>query len=295
MSGAGGGTRARIGTGVLLAVFVMAVLWVPVFNWAVDLFILLLVAQGLREYCLMARAAGISVMPRMVMLAGVGLVLFNGLALVLWWDRVGGTPVVSGLAGVFVLLACARLFTGRHDLRGMAADFFGVAYVAGLACYLLAMHHCDDMGPGFLTFLVVAVALSDSGAYFVGRVCGRHKLAPLTSPKKTWEGAVGGVVFAMLSVLLLWAAVRHFGWQRYYPPAIPWAWAILAAVLSVVSQLGDLTESMIKREAGVKDAGRVFPGHGGVLDRCDGLLFAAPALYYIYSGAMALAWLITNR
>ena len=290
-----GGTRARFVTGVLLAAFGLTVLWVPALYWAVDLVVALLVAQGLREYCAMARAMGIAVMPRLTVLIGAGLVLFNGAALFFWWTDVGGTPVVTGLSGALVLLACARLITGRHDLRGMAADFFGVAYVAGLACYLLMMHHSGDMGPGFVTFLLVAVAFSDSGAYFVGRAFGRHKMAPLTSPKKSWEGAVGGVVFAMLAALGLWLVVRECQWQRHFPPAIPWVWALLAAALSVVSQFGDLAESMIKREAGVKDASQVFPGHGGVLDRCDGLLFAAPALYYLYSGGMALAWIITNR
>ncbi len=295
MSSAGaGGTGVRLATGVVTAVLVLVILWVPVLHWVVDLVVALLVARGLHEYTRMARAAGIAVMPRVTILTGVALVLFNGTALFLWWRAMGGVPVVTGLSGALMVLACARLFTGRHDLRGMAADFFGVAYVAGLSCYLLAMHHSGDMGPGFVTFLLVAVALSDTGAYFVGRAFGKHKLAPLTSPKKSWEGAVGGVVFAVLAVLVLWLLVRHFGWQRHYPPAMPWAWALLAAVLSVVSQLGDLAESMIKREAGVKDAGRFFPGHGGVLDRCDGLLFAAPALYYLYAGGMALAWLLTN-
>jgi phosphatidate cytidylyltransferase len=295
MSGTvGGGTRVRAGTGLVMAVLVLTVLWVPALYWVVDALVALLVAQGLREYCAMARAAGINVMPRATILTGVGLVLFNGLALFLWWRGMGGMPVVSGLSGALFVLVCARLATGRHDLRGMAADFFGVAYVAGLACYMLLMHHNSDMGPGLVTFLLVAVAWSDTGAYFIGRAFGRHKMAPVTSPKKSWEGAAGGVVFAMLAVLVLWLLVRHFGWQRHYPPAVPWVWALLAAGLSVVSQLGDLAESMIKREAGVKDASQIFPGHGGVLDRCDGLLFAAPALYYMYAGGVALSWILTG-
>ena len=295
MSSAGvGGTRVRAVTGLTMAALVLTVLWVPPLYWVVDVLIALLVAQGLREYCAMANAAGINVMPRTTILTGVGLVLFNGLAFLLWWHDVGGMPVVSGLSWALLVVIFARLATGRHDLRGMAADFFGVAYVAGLACYMLAMHHNSDMGPGLVTFLLVAVAFSDTGAYFIGRAFGKHKMAPMTSPKKSWEGAAGGVVFAMLSVLVLWALVRHFQWQRYYPPAIPWVWALLAAGLSVVSQLGDLAESMIKREAGVKDASQIFPGHGGVLDRCDGLLFAAPALYYVYAGGIALSWILTG-
>jgi phosphatidate cytidylyltransferase len=295
MSGAGvGGTRVRLFTGLFTATLVLVVLWVPALYWVVDVLVAVLVGRGLHEYTRMARTAGIDVMPRMTMLTGVGLVLFNGLALFLWWGGVGGMPVVTGLSGALIALVCARLITGRHDLRGMAADFFGVAYVAGLSCYMLLMHHNIDMGAGFVTFLLVAVAFSDTGAYFVGRAFGRHKMAPLTSPKKSWEGAAGGVVFAVLAVLVLWLLVRHFQWQRHYPPAIPWVWALLAAVLSVVSQIGDLAESMIKREAGVKDAGRFFPGHGGVLDRCDGLLFAAPVMYYLYAASAALFWIFTG-
>jgi len=296
MSGANvaGGTRLRLGTGLFTAVLVLVVLWTPALYWAVDALVALLVARGLYEYARMARTAGIDVMPRVTILTGVGLVLFNGLALHLWWRGMGGMPVVSGLSGALMVLACARLATGRHDLRAMAVDFFGVAYVAGLSCYMLMMHHNGDMGPGFVTFLLVAVAVSDTGAYFVGRAFGRHKMAPLTSPKKSWEGAAGGVVFAVLAVLVLWLLVRHFHWQRHYPPVIPWVWALLAAVLSVVSQVGDLAESMIKREAGVKDSGRFFPGHGGVLDRCDGLLFAAPVFYYLYAGSQALFWILTG-
>ncbi len=295
MSGAGvGGTKVRLFTGLLTAALVLVVLWTPALYWGVDALVLVLVARGLYEYTRMARAAGIGVMPRMTILTGAGLVLFNALALHLWWRPMGGIPVIAGLPGALMTLVCARMITGRHDLRAMAADFFGVAYVAGLACYMLAMHHSADMGPGFVTFLLVAVAFSDTGAYFIGRAFGRHKMAPLTSPKKSWEGAAGGVVVAMLSVLVLWLLVRHFQWQRCYPPAMPWAWALLAAVLSVVSQIGDLAESMIKREAGVKDAGRFFPGHGGVLDRCDGLLFAAPVMYYLYALSADLFWIFTG-
>ncbi len=288
------GTGQRLVTGLLAAALVLTVLWMPALYWGVDLLVALLVARGLHEYARMARAAGIDVMPIAGILTGVGVVLFNSLALAFWWRGIGGIPVVSGLSGALIVLVCARLFTGRHDLRAMAADFFGVAYVAGLACYMLVMHHSGDMGPGFVTFLLVAVSFSDTGAYFVGRAFGRHKMAPVTSPKKSWEGAAGGVAGAVLSVMVLWLLVRHFQWQRHYPPAIPWAWALLAAVLSVVSQFGDLAESMIKREAGVKDAGRLLPGHGGVLDRCDGLLFAAPAMYYLYSATTALFWIFSG-
>jgi CDP-diglyceride synthetase len=93
MSGTvGGGTRVRAGTGLVMAVLVLTVLWVPALYWVVDALVALLVAQGLREYCAMARAAGINVMPRATILTGVGLVLFNGLALFLWWRGMGGSP-----------------------------------------------------------------------------------------------------------------------------------------------------------------------------------------------------------
>jgi phosphatidate cytidylyltransferase len=123
-----------------------------------------------------------------------------------------------------------------------------------------------------LSFFFLVIMGSDTGAYYVGKAFGRHKLAPKISPGKTWEGVVGG----LLSGLLM-AALSHFWFFRDLPLrlALP-----LAAILTTLGILGDLTESALKRSAGAKDAAKILPGHGGLLDRLDSLLFNAPVIYY---------------
>jgi phosphatidate cytidylyltransferase len=113
---------------------------------------------------------------------------------------------------------------------------------------------------------------ADTGAYYVGRAIGKHKLAPKVSPGKTWEGVGGGLVTA-----LALATAAHF----WFFKELPLKWALpLAAVMTVLGILGDLTESALKRGAGAKDAAKILPGHGGALDRLDSLLFNAPLVYY---------------
>jgi len=123
-----------------------------------------------------------------------------------------------------------------------------------------------------LSFFFLIIMGADAGAYYSGRALGKHKLAPAISPGKTWEGVAGGVLVA-----LAMAALAHFWFFR----ELPLKWALpLAFVMAVVGILGDLTESALKRSAGAKDAAKLLPGHGGVLDRLDSLLFNAPLIYY---------------
>ncbi len=127
---------------------------------------------------------------------------------------------------------------------------------------------------------LAGVALADTGAYFTGKTIGRHKLAPLVSPNKTIEGAVGGIVWAILGMAVVFTLRGWFGWEVF--PAWPlWRYVATGVLLAFFSQIGDLAESMLKRDAGIKDTGDIFPGHGGVLDRCDGFLIAAPLLYWL--------------
>ncbi|MBA3571545.1 MAG: phosphatidate cytidylyltransferase, partial [Pyrinomonadaceae bacterium] len=123
-----------------------------------------------------------------------------------------------------------------------------------------------------LCFFFLVLMGSDTGAYFVGRAFGKRKLAPSISPEKTWEGVAGGLLAG-----LLMGTIAHFWFFRELPLklALP-----LAAVMTVVGILGDLTESALKRSAGAKDTANILPGHGGLLDRLDSLLFNAPVIYY---------------
>jgi len=127
-------------------------------------------------------------------------------------------------------------------------------------------------GPWLIVWLLFVVWGADVGAYFTGRAIGRHKLAVLVSPGKTWEGAFGGVALSVVTGTLLGAWIPALVALE----ARPWRWAVAALALAVVSVFGDLFESALKRARGVKDSGTIFPGHGGMLDRIDALIAALP-------------------
>jgi phosphatidate cytidylyltransferase len=153
----------------------------------------------------------------------------------------------------------------------------GVPYVGVGAISLVWLRYDPAVGWSNVLFVILMVWSSDIGAYAFGRLIGGSKLAPAISPGKTWSGAIGGVASAMVVA----AFVVAFGFDRLLDAPVGRALlfhaAAIAAALSVVSQAGDLLESAIKRRFGVKDSGRLIPGHGGLLDRLDGMLTAAPA------------------
>lgn len=151
----------------------------------------------------------------------------------------------------------------------------GVAYAAALGLPILALRLAPESGLVAVIFLFAVVWATDTGAYFAGRLIGGPKLWPAVSPKKTWAGAAGGLVAAAVAGL---AVVLIAGLPAGLPPVL------VAIVLSVVSQAGDLAESSLKRAFGVKDSGNIIPGHGGLMDRVDGLIFAGVA-------AVALGWM----
>jgi phosphatidate cytidylyltransferase len=156
------------------------------------------------------------------------------------------------------------------DVDDIAINFLGLIYIGWTMAHLIAF---DSLGNGRLLvlYLFVAIWSSDSGAYFVGRLLGKHKLCPRVSPKKTIEGSIGGIVTTcvLLSLLNLYVAML--------PSVVV---VIIAVVISIIGQVGDLIESLIKRYYGVKDSGKLLPGHGGVLDRFDSIMLAAPVMYY---------------
>jgi CDP-diglyceride synthetase len=147
--------------------------------------------------------------------------------------------------------------------------FAGIQYVALLFGILALVILHDKL---FWTFMLLASTfLADSGAYFVGRSLGKHKLAPRLSPGKTVEGLVGGILGGAVGSVVFWLI--------FHPVHPLWPMPFLGAVLAVTGMLGDLSESMLKRAFGAKDASQLIPGHGGLLDRVDALLFNAPVLY----------------
>lgn len=177
------------------------------------------------------------------------------------------------------LLLLHYLFSKKKKLLFNYQKFItGLFYIGG-GCILLTMIPYKDNE--FVKFLImgifVLIWINDSFAYLVGKTLGRTKLFPRVSPKKTWEGAVGGFVFTVIGTYFL---------AKYEPILSLNQWLILAVVVVVFGILGDLIESKLKREAGVKDSGAILPGHGGLLDRLDSMIFAAPFAYltlYIFT------------
>lgn len=271
-----GGTAVRLMTAFVLIPIVLVLIWTPALRWGYVLFCAAIVTIGMREYFRMVRARGIAGEE-----AGC---IAGGLLLVAAGACPSPAALPLGLVLALILAMSLHLFRGKHTLPGMAASVFGVAYLGFFAAHFVALHRLGEQGPGLVMLLLVAVGLSDTGAYFTGKTIGKHKLAPVVSPKKTIEGSIGGLVWAALGMALLWALREHAGWHAM-PPWSLVGYLAVGLALAFVGQIGDLAESMLKRDTGIKDSGAIFPGHGGVLDRCDAILFAAPVLYYI-----ALAW-----
>jgi phosphatidate cytidylyltransferase len=193
--------------------------------------------------------------------------------------------VVAAIAALVVVELLIQLFTRAKDgdfseaLPAAAARVFGVLYVAVLGGYIIAIRAIESqeiprLAPKLLTLFLIIVFAGDTGAYYTGRALGRKRLAPRVSPGKTVEGAIGGLLGNSAAAL-----IAHF---TFFPElkiihAVP-----LSLAMGFLGITGDLCESMLKRGAQAKDAGSLIPGHGGLLDRLDSMLFNAPLLYYFY-------------
>ena len=163
----------------------------------------------------------------------------------------------------------------------VASTLLGAVYIGWAFGYHLillrgiSVPDSSEAGRGLIFFLLVTVWLGDTAAYLIGKRFGRHKLRPTISPRKTIEGTIAGLVFGMLGGIGIWSFFLKDALS--FPHAL-----ILGVLLGIVGQLGDLSESIIKRSADVKDSGQLIPGHGGLLDRCDSLIFSTPVLYYYF-------------
>jgi phosphatidate cytidylyltransferase len=175
--------------------------------------------------------------------------------------------LVVGLAAVF------GREPGPETLGSVAATVFSVLYAGALAGTIvgLRMTEPDELGRRWIIFLLAVVMVGDAGAYFVGRAFGKRPLAPVLSPKKTVEGLFGGILFSVATALTLR--------RTMLPELSPGVALGLGLAMATLGVVGDLFESLLKRSAGIKDTSSLLPGHGGVLDRIDSLLFAAPLVY----------------
>ena len=197
-------------------------------------------------------------------------------------------PVLTLGFGVVLVLFALTIFArgpGGHPIGAVATTVFGVMYGAGTLCFAYGLRYHNyavgrSAGSALVLYPLVLTWISDTAAFFVGRSVGRHKLIPSVSPGKTVEGAVGAlVVCAVASWCYAHWVLPHYAFLAMRPLIA----VLLGVGLSVAVQLGDLAESLIKREAGLKDSSNLIPGHGGVLDRLDGLLFALPVAYLAFT------------
>jgi phosphatidate cytidylyltransferase len=190
-------------------------------------------------------------------------------ALAYW---IGERATLAAMAGTFVLLLAWRLPRGPSGyLRDLTAGVFTLAYLPLMAVFVSLMLARPDGARRTLLFLVLAVC-SDTGGYFAGILIGRHLMAPAISPKKTWEGLAGSIIACLAGGAILLPALLH---------GRLWQGLILGAAAVGAATLGDLAESMIKRDLDLKDMGSVLPGHGGILDRIDSHLVMAPVVWLL--------------
>jgi phosphatidate cytidylyltransferase len=232
----------------------------------------LAVLLGLYEFYALAAKLEIIAQNFLGYVAGLAIVAcftFNRVELI--------AAVASGLVVASLLIAVFHAGDMSKSLATVAVTVLGVVYIALLAGALVGVRMIADtqtpkLAAKLLTAFFAMVMMTDTGAYYTGRALGRHKLAPRVSPGKTIEGSVGGFIASALAGV----ACREI----FFPEISLLHVITLGVIIGVIGPVGDLAESMLKRGAGVKDSGRVFPGHGGMLDRIDSLLFCAPVIYY---------------
>lgn len=195
------------------------------------------------------------------------------LALIIYYDRTEYVALALTICtlGAFLWV----LFRGRQPyIANVATTILGFVYCGYFPLHLLLLRDMSSAnyhdGLGFVVMMFTAILLTDVGCYYAGTKFGKHKLAPIVSPNKTIEGSIGGIICAILGTLVIGYFIN-----------VEWYMSIFAGLLcTLFAQIGDLCESLIKRDAGVKDSGNSLPGHGGFLDRTDSFIFTIPIMYY---------------
>jgi phosphatidate cytidylyltransferase len=259
--------RTRLLTAaVLLPAVAALVLYAPA--WFFTLFNAIAGLWGLYEVAAMTGALHWVALPLFAVVGGVPLFAL------LYGGDLGWTGLIVPLLVILMMLRLVvriEMAGGGEGFRGPRLVFIGAAYVGFLFPFFALVRNRSG-GIRMLLLVILLAVVSDSGAYFVGRFMGRSKLAPSVSPNKTVEGAEGGLIATIVAGAILYKAMD-----------LSWSFSsvlLFAATISILAQLGDLAGSALKRAAGVKDSGWIFPGHGGLLDRTCSLVFALLFAYY---------------
>ncbi len=242
-------------------------------SWALLCLLIFLLIVGSREYVKILNHKGFY--PSLKVIYFTEIILAT-VVFLKRFDLVGITLTVCAMCSFMWVL-----FVGRQPyIANVATTLFGMVYCGWFPLHLIFLRDlsCDkyDSGFGFVVMMFTAILMTDVGCYYVGKKWGKHKLAPVVSPNKTIEGSVGGVIAAIIGACLVGLYIDKL---LFIP--IKWYIPICIGLISTTfAQIGDLCESLLKRDAGVKDSGTSLPGHGGFLDRTDSFILTIPVMYY---------------
>jgi phosphatidate cytidylyltransferase len=263
-------TRVLTAT-IFIAISIAAAL---IGGWLFAAYMLILVFVGIDEFIKLFNAKGCYP-------SRVFIYLFNALYFIAAFL---GQPAYFTIITVFmvILVFVSYLFTSRKvSINDITATIFGILYTGLLPVYFLLLRNMTEAGPdptlpllaagaGYLLLTLMTIWASDIGAYFIGKKFGKRLLCPVISPKKTIEGAIGGTLSGIIIAVLM-SFITDLNIIHSF---------VIGIIIVIAAQLGDLCESLIKRDAGVKDSGDIVPGHGGILDRADSYIFTGAVVYY---------------
>jgi len=261
----------RVGRNLINSIIVSVLLLVVVFGsafyvqsaFAVVVWIAVMVA--LRELRAAYSLGGIDVPIYGLQFAATAMLIST------WFGRVSSLAVATAIV-IPNVISYLLLRSPKDFVKRATASAFALFYIPFLAGFILLLAHNEDGGARILA-LIVLVACNDTFAFLAGVLFGKHLMAPHVSPKKTWEGFIGAIVATTTGAAL----VFHFSFHK------PWYLGALIGIVGVITAtFGDLIESAIKRDLGIKDMGKILPGHGGILDRIDSILFTAPAVWFAF-------------
>ncbi|WP_236685335.1 phosphatidate cytidylyltransferase [Demequina salsinemoris] len=265
-----GGRNMAVATSVGVGLLVVALFaaWLDAWVFAVLVYAFLLLATLEWRSALLGQGRRVPAVPLVLATLGIGTAT--------WFGRAEGltVAVLVGLAGMVAWRATDERV--ENTLADSLASMFTLMWIPFLGSFIILMEQADDGWQRVVVF-VVAVVGNDTGGLFAGMRWGRHKLAPSISPNKTWEGMIGGVLLGTVAATVAAALLFDGRW---------WLGTLVGLACTGAAVLGDLAESSIKRDIEVKDMSSLIPGHGGVMDRLDSLLLAAPAAYVIFAAIL---------
>ncbi len=255
----------RMLTGLIMGTIVM--LCIMKGGLALLLLMVFMLAAGSREYVKMLNHKGFYPSLRVIYLTEA---ILTAVVYFKRFDLVAITLTICAMCSFMWVL-----FRGRQPyIANVATTLLGMVYCGWFPLHLIFLRDLSstkyDSGLGFVVLMFTAILLTDIGCYYIGTKFGKHKLAPVISPNKTIEGSLGGIICAVLGAVVVGLFID-----------LQWYLAMFAGLIcTIFAQLGDLSESLIKRDAGVKDSGTSLPGHGGFLDRTDSFILTLPVMYY---------------